>query len=342
MARNTRTFVPDNVIVSAPGMYEMGRSINAMLNEMDGPTFTHLEASCDAFPNGELEPIIPETVRGQHVFLLHPLQKPNPNTAIMSLYLMNEALARASASGITDVLPFMPYLRQDRRNGKRTSVSARSLADLIQLTSKVERIITFDTHSDQVEGFFRIPVENINARSIHAEYFRQMFGGDLSNVRVISPDFGATVRASRFADELGGVPVYIMYKKRDPSSGTSETIGFMGGEIADLDLLLYDDMIDTGGTIRGAVDKIRDQKPRSIRIAATHGIFSNNSEAKFKIGNYDVVVTDSIAREEAYWQEHDSWLKRVSIDAFLANAIHEAATCGGSVSKLSAPRKTSK
>ena len=341
MAHSTRNFVTENVLVSAPGMYEMGESINAMLNDMDGPTFTHLRATCEAFPNEELEPIIPETVRGQHVFLLHPLQKPNPNIAIMSLYLMNQALARASVSGITDVLPYMPYLRQDRRNTKRTSVSARDLADLIQLTGKVESVITFDTHSDQVEGFFRIPVENISARSIHAEYFRRLFGGDLSNVRVISPDFGATVRAGRFADELG-VLVYIMQKKRDADSGESETIGFMGGDVVGRDLLLYYDMIDTGGTIRGTVEKIMDQGPRSIHIAATHGIFSKNAEAKFKSGKFSVVVTDSITREDSYWQENDSWLKRVSIDELLAKAIHEAATCGGSVSKLSAPRKTSK
>ena len=190
--------------------------------------------------------------------------------------------------------------------------------------------------ADQEQGFFSIPVDNINARVVHAEYFRKKFHNDFSTVVVVAPDFGGAVRARRFATRLGEhVPVSIIDKRR-PGPNEVEVIGFVGEGVAGRDVILYDDMIDTGGTIRAAAGEIRRLGARSVCVCATHALFSAGADAEFKKAGFQVAVTPSIPRPEAYWEAHASWLECVSIDELLTSAIHQASLVGGSISELSA------
>ncbi len=323
-----------NIVVSSVGMHDMADRVAELLGEHSTP-YSRLRADFTQFANGELKPWIPETVRGAHVFLLHALQEPDPNTAIMLMLLTADALKRASVAGITLVLPYIPYLRQDRKDKPRVPISARLLADLIEANGRVDRIITLDMHADQEQGFFSIPVDNINGMVVHAEYFRAEFNNDFSNVVVVAPDFGSAVRAERFARSLdGGVPVSIIQKRR-PGPNQSEVVNFIGEQVDGRTVIIYDDMIDTGGTNRGAVRETLRQGARVVYTCATHGIFSGGAEAKFKEAGQRVVVTPSIPRLTDYYVEHESWLSFVSIDALVAKAIHEASIVGGSISKLS-------
>jgi ribose-phosphate pyrophosphokinase len=330
----TKSAYGGSVIVSSEGMHETAERIAILLKGRDMP-IQHVRAEYTKFANGEVKPWIPETVRGEHVFFLHPLQDPDPNTAIMLMLLTADALKRASVSGITLVLPYLPYLRQDRKDKPRVPISARLLADLIESNEKVDRVITLDMHADQEQGFFSIPVDNINARGVHADYFRKRFDGDFSNVIVVAPDFGGAVRARRFATRLGEhVPVSIIDKRR-PGPNEVEVIGFVGEGVDGRDVILYDDMIDTGGTIRAAVAEIKGLGARSIRVCATHALLSADAAAAFQAASCSVVVTPSIPRPEDYWKANASWLDVVSIDELLTSAIHEASLVGGSISKLS-------
>jgi ribose-phosphate pyrophosphokinase len=323
-----------SVILSSSGMHEMGERICAILAKRTN-AFTHLRAEHVQFANGELKPSIPETVRGKRIFFLHPMQEPDPNTAIMLMLLTADALTRASVAGITLVLPYIPYLRQDRKEKPRVPISARLLADLIETNKKIEHLITLDMHADQEQGFFSIPVDNLNGMVVHAEYFRQKFGDAFDNVVVVAPDFGSAVRARRFAQKLGmHVPVSIIDKRR-PGPNESEVIGFIGPTVEGRDVILYDDMIDTGGTIRGASAEIAKQGAKSVCTCATHGIFSGNAEKSFAAANQSVVVTPTIPRTKLFLERNASWLSFVSIDTLLADAVFEASLVGGSISKLS-------
>ena len=200
------------VLVSSPGMHDMATSIRDRLKER-GAHFPHYEVEFTTFSSGEVLPVIPHTVRRQNVIFLHPLQHPDPNTAFMMMLLANDALRRADVAGITLVAPFFPYLRQDRKDQPRVPISARLMADLIESNPSVQRIITIDMHTDQEQGFFSIPVDNLNSRKTFAAHVLENYG-DLSDVMVISPDFGGALRARRFASRIGDVPVGIIEKRR--------------------------------------------------------------------------------------------------------------------------------
>lgn len=326
--------VDENVLLSSPGMHEMAERIMPLLKARSAH-FSHQRVGYTPFANGEIKPQIPETVRGMHAFFLHPLQHPDPNTALMSMLLTCDALTRGSVAGITLVLPYIPYLRQDRKDKPRVPISARLVADLIESNPRVDRLITLDMHADQEQGFFSIPVDNLSGSVVHAEYFRKRFNNDFSNVVVVAPDFGSAVRARRFAARLNeNVPVSIIDKRR-PGPNKVKVIGFVGESVENRDIILYDDMIDTGGTIRAAVEEILRRGARSACICVTHALFSGDAEESFLEARYPVVVTPSIPRPYNYWRRHEAWLEAVSIDELLAGAMHEASTIGGSLSKLS-------
>lgn len=324
-----------NALLSSPGMHDMADRIAATLQEGDAP-FARIRVDPIHFASGELKPTIPETVRGKHVFFLHPLQEPDPNTALMSMLLTIDALTRASVGRITLVLPYLSYLRQDRKDTPRVPISARLVADLIELSGAVERVITLDMHADQAQGFFSIPVDNIGASGVHAEYFREKFGGDFSTVAVVAPDFGSAVRARRFAARLDErVPVSIIDKRR-PGPNQAEVLGFVGEGVAGKDVILYDDLIDTGGTIRAAMAEITKRDARSVCVCATHGLFSGDAAERFKLAGHPVVITPTVPRPSAYFAANAPWLEVVPIDALLAETIREASRVGGKVSRLSA------
>ncbi len=314
-------------------MHEIARSIKEIILDKKGVDFPCHEVEYTIFANKEILPRVPNTVRGQHIFFLHPLQFPDPNIALMKMLLTNDALSRASVAGITLVTPYIPYLRQDRKSAPRQPISARMVADLIESNRKVEHLITIDMHADQEQGFFSIPVDNLTSMPLFAEYFKKHFDGDFSNVRVAAPDFGAVIRARRFAHKLGDVPILIVEKHRS-ALNVVETMSLIGDRnIAGTDVVMFDDMIDTGGTARNMVKALKGLGAREVYLSTTHGLFSSGAESTFKDAGIPVICTNSIPREKQYLEENP-WLTVVPIENMLADAMFEASLIGGSVSKL--------
>lgn len=332
-----------NVIVSSPGMHELADQVAAHLQPY-GDSFSRLKLDAMTFANNEFIAKVPGTVRRKHVFFLHGLQQPSPNEALMRMLIANEALMRSSVGEITLVIPYICYLRQDRRDDrpdesgvkKRSPITAKLVASLIEKNPAVRNIITLDMHADQEEGFFeRVSVDNIRGMTVHAEYFREIFRGDFDNVLVIGPDFGSAVRARRFAKALDPETPVSLIEKTRPGPNEAEILSFIGLQPGGKDVIIYDDMIDTGTTIEKAARFTLEHGARSVHVCVTHGLFSRNAEEKFQDAPFTVVVTPTIPRPDYYWDEHSSWLKCVSIDRLLADAIYESSIVGGSISKLS-------
>jgi ribose-phosphate pyrophosphokinase len=155
--------------------------------------FPHHKLAFKTFSSGEVLPILPETIRRQHVFFLHPLQHPSPNEALMMMLLSCDAMMRASAAGVSLVTPFMSYQRQDRKDKPRRPISATLVANMIKATGIVERIITMEMHTDQQQGFYNIPVDNLPYARYFAEHIKARFKNDLGDFVVISQQIGDLV-----------------------------------------------------------------------------------------------------------------------------------------------------
>lgn len=314
-------------------MYERAQRVVQILRAKYKVTLPHHRVSFEEFANGEVLPQIPVTVRREHVFLFHALQYPTPHDALMQLFLVNDALKRASVAGITLVVPYMSYLRQDRKNKPRVPISARLIADLIESNDAVERVITADMHADQEQGFFSLPVDNLTGMNLFVEYFKNHLGSGLAHACVVAPDFGGAVRARRFAKKLGDLPVAIVEKRR-PQANCAEIVSVIGESVEGKEMLICDDMIDTGGTIRGVAHALKARGARNVFVCATHGIFSGGAEEQFATTGFRVVCTDSIPRDEEYVVRHISWLSIVTMDELLADAVYQASRVGGSISSL--------
>lgn len=319
------------ILLSSPLMHSLGDLISEDL-KAQGIDMPHHKMDIITFANGEVLPKIKQTIRGQHVFFLHAMQHPDPNTAIMTLLIANDAMKRASASGITLVLPNISYLRQDRKDSPRVPITARLLADLIESNHVVKGLITIDMHAEQEQGFFSIPVDNLTGVKIFSEHIRAKYGNQLTNVVMLAPDFGGAVRNRRMSKALGDIPVCIIEKRRTGPNQT-EMLSVIGESVVDKIVVIHEDMIDSGGTAIGVVEKVMAMGAKEVHICATHGIFSKNAEARFKEKNISVSSTDSIPRSIEYYTENP-WLTKVSIVSYFARAINEATHAGGSISKL--------
>ena len=328
------------VLLATSEMVDLARRICQRLNDGAGTRgrFCLVEVWETHFANGEIKTKIPETIRRKEVYFLTSLQTPDPNTAVMRCLMTLDAISRASASSITLVTPFMSYTRQDRKDEPRVPITARLLADLIQVNRKVERVLTVDLHADQIQGFYTIPVDNLYGALVHRDYFRKKHQGLRNRMVVVSPDLGGVVRARRFARMLDPeIPVYSIDKRR-PRPNQVEVMNFVGGSVEGKEVIIYDDMIDTGGSIIAAANEIRERGATSVTAVASHAIFSSKSgvpaEKAFADSGIQVVVTESIPRDEKYRIEHQDWLTVLPLDYLLGEAIHEASIGNGSISRL--------
>ena len=262
------------------------------------------------FANGETYVRPSQSVRGKDVFILQSHPAPM-NNWVMEQLLLCDAMKRASARRITVVSPFYPYARQDKKGRGREPISARMIADLYQATG-ANRIMTMDLHTSQIQGFFDGPV------NIH-------------NVTVVSPDTGRVRVAEQWADRLGGAPLAFVHKSRDlsqPNKAESKTVV---GQIEGRTCVLIDDMIDTGGTIAGAVKILRDAGAAEVIIAATHAVFSDPAAERLaNSGASEVVVTNTLPLPE---EKRFDNLTVLSVAPVLANAIREVFE-DGSVTSL--------
>lgn len=322
------------VIVSTQEMHDTAEVVRTMLRKK-GVELTHQKVELTTFKNLEVRARIPETVRQQHVFLFHPLLTPTPNEAVMNMLIICDALARASVEGITLVVPYMSYLRQDRKDQPRVPITARLIADLIETNSSIKSLVTIDMHAEQIQGFYSIPVDDLSSRKLFAKYCREAYKDDIAQAIVAAPDFGGAKRAHRFAERLGGLPKSIIEKHRS-GANVSEVLSVTGEPVKGRLVLMYDDMIDTGGTIVNAAKALK-QHPHNARevvVMATHGIFSGNALETLSKSGIPIVTTNSIPRSNDF-QANNPWLTIIPVEELLTEAIYEKMLVGGSVSKLS-------
>jgi ribose-phosphate pyrophosphokinase len=239
------------------------------------------------FSDGEIQPCLNENVRGADVFIIQSTFAPAEN--ILELMLMIDAAKRASAKRIVAVVPYFGYSRQDRKDRPRVSIGSKLLANLLT-SSGISRLIALDLHADQIPGFFDIPVDHIYASQIFLQHIRANY--DISNTIFASPDAGGTRRANTYAKALG-TGLVICYKQRyKPNEvGTIQLIGDVTGK----DVILLDDIIDTGNTICKAAKVIRDGGANSVRAMITHPLLTGNSYQNILNSELEeLLVTDSI------------------------------------------------
>lgn len=279
------------------------------------------------FANGEIYVRFGESVRGADAFVLQSHCSPI-NQWMMEQLLMVDALKRASAKTITVIAPFYPYARQDKKHRGREPISARLMADLFR-TAGADRIMSVDLHAAQTQGFFDGPVDHLWAQPILVDYVRTRV--DTSNVTVVSPDAGRIRVAEQWAAKLGDGPLAFVHKTRDIRSPNKAVANRVVGDVEGRSCVIVDDLIDTAGTIAGAVRVVLEAGAKDVIVAATHGVLSDPAVERLQqCGAREVIITDTlpIAEERRFPQ-----LTVLSIAPLLARAIREVFD-DGSVTSL--------
>src|SRR5215203_4268301 len=220
----------------------------------------------ELFPDGELIVKVEEDVRGRDCFIVQPTSHPI-NAHLMELFIWIDCLKRASASRVTAVIPYFGYARQDRKDEGRTPITAKLVANLIE-TAGADRVVSIDMHAAQVQGFFDIPVDHLNAGPVLTKWMK---GLKLSNRVFVSPDVGNVKRAQVYANAMGG-EICIIDKRR--KSGSQTEAKHIIGDVEGKNVLMVDDMITTAGTVVEACKILRDHGVKEIYIAATHAVFA--------------------------------------------------------------------
>jgi ribose-phosphate pyrophosphokinase len=250
--------------------------------------------------------------RERDVFIIQPLAPPVQEN-LMQLLLMLDAARGASARRRTAVIPYLGYARSDKKDAPRISIAGRLVADLLA-TAGADRVLTITLHSEQVHGFFSVPVDHLNALQILAEYYRKQ---DLTNTVVVSPDLGNAKAASHFAKMLG-IPVAAGRKQR--LSDDSVIIDTIVGEVADRNALIMDDEIANGGSVMELIAVLRKMNVRNFRVACTHGLFTREALPRLVAAEdvVEVVTTNTIPLPP---EKRDAKLKVLSIGGLVAEAI---------------------
>src|SRR6267378_7349255 len=233
------------------------------------------EVSLKTFANGELYSRYSDSIRGADVFIVQS-GSPPVNDHLVELLIMIQAAKLASAKRITAVIPWFPYARQDRKAKPREPISARLVADMLQLAG-ADRVLTMDLHAGQIQGFFTIPVDHMTAVPLFARHFRDL-GLTGQNVVSVSADAGRAKQAVRFA-EMIDAEFAIMHKTRPEHDRAVVTE--ITGRVKDKIAIVGDDVIMTGGTLLANVQALRDQGVKGVYVFATHGVFSGGALQKF-------------------------------------------------------------
>ncbi len=248
-------------------------------------------AVLEKFSDGEIHFYIEENVRRADVFIIQSGSY-DANFHSMELFFMIDAFKRASAERITAVIPYYCYARQDWKDRPRVPISARLIADLLEAAG-ADRVLTMDLHSPQIMGFFSVPVDNLMAAPVLAKYIQAL---GLKDLAIISPDAGGVTRARGFAKRVGAKLAII--DKRRPAPNVAEVLHVIG-EVKGKDVVILDDMVDTGGTLAQGVEALRREGAKKIYAACTHPVLSG--KAIEKIENSDIeklIVTNTIPLSE--------------------------------------------
>ena len=244
------------------------------------------KSKVETWPDGETFVKVEEDIRGRDCFVVLSTCPP-VNENIMELLIYIDCLNRASANRITAVIPYYGYARQDRKTESRTSIAARMVADILE--TKLDRVVCMDLHAEQLEGFFSIPVDHLRARPVFVNYFKQK---DLENTVILSPDVGNMKIANTYANDLD--TDFALVDKRRVSGDDVISVRIVG-EVNGKNVLIFDDMISTAGTICSAAAIAKEEGALSVTVSATHGLFCDPAYERFSRSEIDeIVVTDTI------------------------------------------------
>jgi len=241
------------------------------------------------FPDGETFVKIDENVRGEDVFVVQPTSPPT-NHNLMELFIMMDALRRASAMRITAVLPFYGYARQDRKDQPRVPITAKLVANLL-IAAGANRILTMDLHAQQIQGFFDIPVDHLYAAPVIYEYLK---GKKLSDIVVVSPDVGGLKMAYAYSQTLDSTLAIVA--KRRKSATDVESMGVIG-DVRGKNVLLVDDLTETAGTLANAAAILKKKKARKIIACVSHAILGDVGIERLRKSRIDeLITTDTVSR----------------------------------------------
>jgi len=272
----------DKIIFALSANPELAEKVAEFLNCKLG------EIEVRHFKDGEILIEPQETVRGRNVFIIQSTCPPVSEN-LMELLIAIDACKRASAKSITAVIPYYGYARQDRKARPRQPITAKLVADMIQIAG-ANRVVTIDLHAPQIQGFFNIPNDDLTAVSLLGQHFSQKkFASDLV---IVSPDHGGTTRARNLANYLHCTIAIV--DKRRPQENEVEALNIVG-DVKDRVAIIVDDICDTGGSLLASVDMLLENGAKEVYAAVTHGVFSkpailNVMESKIK----EVVITDTI------------------------------------------------
>lgn len=290
-----------------------GSSHPELAEEVAGQLGIHLgKVTLSKFSSGERYARIDESIRGEEIYVIQTIGA-TPNDDFMELFLMMDALKRASAAAIHVVMPHYGYARQDKKSAPREPISARLMADLMTAVG-LDRLITVDLHADQIQGFFNRPVDHLTALPLFVDYFSKK---QLKDLVVVAPDAGRAKFAKKLGDRLGA-QLAIMHKTR-PQHNVAEIVNIVG-DVAGKTLLLVDDMVDTGGSVTSGLEALRKHGCNDeIYLATTHPVFSGPAVNRLASANFkEVVATNTIPIPIE--KQFDS-LRVLSIAPMLAEAI---------------------
>ena len=272
------------------------------------------KSEVNKFSDGEINVKIDEKVRGTDVYIIQPTSTP-ANEHLMELLIMIDAMKRASAGRITDVIPYYGYARQDRKTRARDPISSKLVADILQ-TAGADRILTMDLHCSQIQGFFNIPVDHLVGLPLLTKYYADKFDGETSDVVAVSPDLGSVGRVRSFATKLD-IPLAIIDKRR-PKANVSEIMNIIG-DVNGKRVILIDDMIDTAGTICNAANALKERGATDVYACCTHGVLSGPAIERIDASAIsELVVLDTINVPE---EKKISKIKEISVAPIFADAI---------------------
>lgn len=310
----------DPILLTGTAHVELARSIAKILG-------VDLHESVSIFSDGEIRVRVAPNMRRRQVFIIQP-GAPYPNDSIMEILFMIDAAKRASASEITVIIPYFSYARQDRKEMPRVPISSSVVAQMLE-QSGANRIVTVDIHSEQQQGFVQIPWDNLYGSYALLPAIKSE---KLDSMIVASPDKNGMHRATGYARLLNASGVALVYKQRDVTLNNESKALAMIGDVKGKNVILVDDMLDTGGTIVHAADFIKKEGAKSIRVAVTHGLFSGKAIENISNSAVDeVIITDTIAQRPEV--SKNAKVRIATVAPLLSEAIKRI-TSGESISSL--------
>ena len=272
------------------------------------------EAKVARFSDGEISIDIQENVRGMDVFLIQPTCAP-ANDNLIELIVMVDAIRRSSAGRITAVIPYYGYGRQDRRvRSERMPISAKVMADILE-RSGIDKVLTVELHSEQIQGFFHIPVDNVYGTKIFHDDIIKL---NLNNKLIVSPDVGGVVRSRALAKVLGLSDLAIIDKRRDEAN-ESEVMNVIG-DVNDKDCIIVDDIVDTAGTLSNAANALKKNGASKVLAYSVHPVLSGKAIQKISQSKLDqLIVTDTIPLSDS--AKACEKIRTISLAPTLAEAI---------------------